>query len=72
MSLARRSWPARIFGVPAALGALTAVGLLLALIQDGIWDFVAAIALATPVAVMAWKIGRARRDEPPRRDCVSD
>ena len=54
----------RIWGAPAALALLTVVGLLSALFADGAADVVSWIALATPVAVVAWcaaRPGAARR-----------
>jgi len=46
----------RLWGVPVALGIFTAAGLLSALLGDGIWDDLSALALAIPVAVAAWHI----------------
>jgi hypothetical protein len=51
----------RVFAVPMLLGALTAVGLLAALIGDGIWDAVSWLALGVPCAVIAWCWFKARR-----------
>jgi hypothetical protein len=41
----------KLWGVPLALGISTAVGLGAALVGDGWWDAVSAVALGAPVAV---------------------
>lgn len=43
-----------LWGVPILLAILTALGLASALVGDGVWDGVSALALGTPVAVGAW------------------
>ncbi len=43
-----------IWGAPILLGVLTTIGLVSALLGDGIWDGVSALALGTPVAVGTW------------------
>ena len=49
----------QIWGMPIAIGMLSAVGLLSALLGDGIWDALSWAALATPVAASLWHVGRA-------------
>ena len=49
---------AQIWRVPVALGLLCAVGLVAALMADGIGDIVSWIALTIPVAVVLWFAGR--------------
>ena len=44
----------RMWGAPIALAILTAIGLLSALLGDGVWDYVSAVALAVPTTVCAW------------------
>ena len=44
----------QIFAVPAGLAALTAVGLIAALVGDDIWDAVSWLMLGAPVAVSFW------------------
>ncbi|TWI69077.1 hypothetical protein IP91_00142 [Pseudoduganella lurida] len=44
----------RLWGVPILLGVLTAIGLLSALLGDGVWDLVSALALAVPVLLGTW------------------
>jgi hypothetical protein len=36
------------------IGIFTAVGLLFALLGDGIWDLLSAVALSVPVVVASW------------------
>lgn len=50
-----------VWGMPILLGVLTMVGLVSALLGDGIWDTVSAFALGTPVAVGAWHGLRRKR-----------
>ena len=52
----------KLWGMPILLGLLTTVGLLSALLGDGIWDIVSAFALGLPVAVGAWYSLRGWRD----------
>jgi hypothetical protein len=44
----------KLWGIPILLGVLTIVGLVSALLGDGIWDIVSACALGVPVAAGAW------------------
>lgn len=44
----------KLWGAPIALGILTAIGLVSALVGDGWWDAVSALALGAPVAVGIW------------------
>ena len=44
----------KLWGIPLLLGASTSVGLVSALLGDGIWDIVSAFALGAPVAAGAW------------------
>jgi hypothetical protein len=44
----------QIWGVPATLGVISAVGLVAALLADGLWDVLSWLALAAPVVVSAW------------------
>lgn len=47
-----------IFAAPMLLAAVSVVGLLSALLGDGVWDAVSWFALAAPVAVIAWMLYR--------------
>ena len=49
MKTARQIWRA-----PILLGLVTIVGLLSALLGDGVWDLVSVAALAVPVLVILW------------------
>ncbi|WP_394781940.1 hypothetical protein [Undibacterium sp.] len=44
----------RLWGWPIALGMLTIIGLVSALLGDGIWDYLSALSLGVPVAVGGW------------------
>lgn len=44
----------RVWGLPLLLGAATVFGLVAGLLEDGVWDVIAAAALALPVLVGAW------------------
>ena len=48
----------QIWGMPIVIGILSAIGLLSALLGDGIWDVLSWLALGTPVAVTFWYVGR--------------
>ena len=45
---------AQVWGMPVLLAVLTIIGLVSALLGDGAWDLVSALALGAPVAVGAW------------------
>jgi hypothetical protein len=44
----------RLWGWPIALGLLTIAGLISALLGDGVWDHLSAVALGIPVLVCLW------------------
>jgi hypothetical protein len=44
--------PARTLGVPALIAAATLAGLLIALLGDGVYDWIAWVALTVPVAIV--------------------
>ena len=50
-----------LWGMPILLGILTLVGLVSALLGDGIWDLVSAFALGAPVLVGLWYSLRPKR-----------
>lgn len=50
----------RMWGAPIALAALTIIGLISALVGDGVWDHVSAVALGVPVLLCLW-FGMRRR-----------
>jgi hypothetical protein len=50
-----------MWGWPVVLALLTAIGLLSALLGDGVWDAASWIALGIPTAVCLWFGWRGRR-----------
>ncbi|HWT72867.1 MAG TPA: hypothetical protein VN361_11840 [Oxalicibacterium sp.] len=44
----------RLWGAPIVLGTLTVIGLLSALLGDGVWDQISAVTLGIPVVVGIW------------------
>jgi hypothetical protein len=48
----------RIFAWPLALAALSGAGLIVALADDGVWDWLACVLLATPVVAVLWGLAR--------------
>lgn len=44
----------RVWAIPGAIGVLSAVGLVAALVADGVSDVVSWFALGVPVAVALW------------------
>lgn len=53
----------KLWGMPVLLGLLTTVGLVSALLGDGIWDTVSAFALGTPVlAALRFSLRGWRKD----------
>jgi hypothetical protein len=59
--------PRQIWGAPITLGVVSAVGLVAALLADGLWDVLSWIALAVPVAVSVWGLWRPRFSPWPKR-----
>jgi len=54
----------QIWAAPIVLGVLTTVGLIAALLGDGVWDLVSAVTLGAPVVVGIWY---SLRKAPPKR-----
>ena len=50
-----------IFGAPIILFVLSLTGLIGALLEDGLWDGLAAALLGTALVVLAWALIRRRR-----------
>jgi membrane associated rhomboid family serine protease len=44
----------RMWGAPIVLAILTLIGLISALVGDGVWDHVSAFALGVPVVLCLW------------------
>ena len=51
-----------IFGAPAVLGLLSAVGLISALLGDDIWDALSWLTLPAPLVIIAWYVTRPVRE----------
>lgn len=47
-------WLNSTFGWPLVLGVLNSIGLVGALLWDGVWDWLGALLLATSIGVIAW------------------
>lgn len=58
----RRQTLGQIFIIPLVLGILSTVGLISALVGDGIWDGVSWITLGIPILLCAWFLLRPRRN----------
>jgi hypothetical protein len=50
----RRGTVLRVWGVPLLLMAATALGLVAALLGDGVWDALSWAALGVPLATVCW------------------
>jgi hypothetical protein len=57
----------QIWGAPITLGVVSMVGLIAALLADGLWDVLSWIALAAPVAVCGRALWRPRSAASPKR-----
>lgn len=44
----------QIWGAPIVLGILTTIGLIAALLGDGVWDALSAVTLGIPCLVCLW------------------
>jgi len=59
--------PLQIWGAPIVLAILTTVGLISALLGDGVWDALSAVTLGIPCLVGAWYCLRRRPAAAERR-----
>lgn len=50
--------PWQIWRMPVVLAIVSSIGLIAALLGDGMWDGVSWIALATPLVVCGWHLMR--------------
>ncbi len=50
----------QVFRWPLALGVLSCIGLVGALLEDGLWDWLGAVLIATCVVAVVWARTRAR------------
>jgi hypothetical protein len=51
----------QIWGMPLFLACLSALGLISALMGDGMWDMLSWIALAAPLGVVVWHLTHSQR-----------
>ncbi|PVM86782.1 hypothetical protein DDF62_17150 [Caulobacter radicis] len=51
----------QVFRIPIVVAALSLFGLVAALLDDGIWDWIGAAALGVSVAVTVWALVARRR-----------
>ncbi len=51
----------KVYGPAVVIAVITLYGLLSALLGDGMWDALSWVALAVPLAVIAWKYAAGRR-----------
>ncbi len=51
----------RAYGQACILAAITAYGLLSALLGDGLWDELSWVALAVPLMVIGWKYFKVKK-----------
>ncbi|MGC4098131.1 MAG: hypothetical protein QM706_13535 [Nitrospira sp.] len=54
----------QIWTAPIVLGIVSAIGLVSALLGDGIWDALSWVALTAPIAAILWSIVRAISHSP--------
>jgi hypothetical protein len=50
------SWRQSTFALPVVIGVLSAVGLISALLGDGIWDAIAWLGLGIPALLGVWPL----------------
>jgi hypothetical protein len=51
----------QVYGPAIIIAGITLGGLLSALFGDGVWDELSWVALAVPLAVLAWSYGNSKR-----------
>ena len=56
----------KVYGAALAIAVITIYGLISALLGDGVWDVLSWVALAIPLAVIAWKCCRPSKTPYPR------
>ncbi len=44
----------KIWGMPLLLGLLSGIGLISALLEDGLWDWISWLTLGIPSVLMCW------------------
>lgn len=61
MPIRRRQTNGRIFAMPLLIGALSMIGLVSALVGDGLWDALSWIALAIPIGLCGYFLLKRRQ-----------
>ncbi|MFT0138151.1 hypothetical protein ACEK07_14615 [Alcanivoracaceae bacterium MT1] len=56
----RYNTPARIFAVPVLIALTSLIGLIAALLGDGVLDVVSWVGLAVPLVIIGWAMKRRR------------
>lgn len=56
----RRRSLTQIFAMPLALGVVSAIGLVVALVGDDLWDVLGWLGLGIPLIITTWCMVRAR------------
>jgi len=46
----------KVFGIPLAIGSLSAAGLFAALLGDGLWDSLSWVGLGIPAVIGSWAL----------------
>lgn len=60
----------KLWGMPILLGVLSGIGLISALLEDGVWDWLSWLTLGIPSALMLWYWARpAQRWSGNRKSC---
>ena len=54
----RHNTPARIFAVPVLIALTSLIGLIAALLGDGVLDVVSWVGLAVPLVIIGWAMKR--------------
>lgn len=52
--MTRRKSLTQIFVIPTAIACVSAIGLIAALIGDGVWDAIGWLGLGVPLGVIGW------------------
>ncbi len=56
-----------LWRAPIIMGVSSLIGLIVALLGDGVWDIVGWVGLGVPMLVMLWYVVRSRSSSPARR-----
>jgi hypothetical protein len=61
MPIQRRQTSGRIFAIPLLIGVLSMIGLVSALVGDGLWDALSWITLAIPIGLCGYFLLKRRQ-----------